>query len=155
MHRIATQGADILTLLCKKASASKNFTLAFFSALMRAMEETKSERNVATLVAHWKTAASALGSHVDKHQEVDQRAAPGFGRVEHDISGVRDVLEFPLKHLRAETERQLWKQWGDLLKQGRARFNHYFKINVQFSKLKLPQSQVQLDLNVNTIYSGL
>ena len=49
-------------------------------------------------------------------QEVDQRPA---GRVEHDISAVRDVLVFPLKHLRVETGRQLWKQWVDLLKQGR------------------------------------
>ena len=85
---------------------------------MRAMEETKSETNVAALVAHWKTVALALGDHIDKHQEVDLTPATA-GRVEHDISGVRGVLEFPLKHLRAETGRQLWKQWVDLLKQGR------------------------------------
>ena len=105
-----------MTMLCKKASASKNFTLSFFSSLMGAMEESKSEAKGPILVAFWKIAASALGDHIDKHHEVDQRPSTG-GRVEHDISGARGVLEFPLKHLRAETGRQLWKQWVDLLKQ--------------------------------------
>ena len=105
-----------MTMLCKKASASKDFTLSFFSAMMKAMEDTMSEKKVSTFVALWKIAASSLGDHIDKHQEVDQRPS---GQVEHDLSGVMAVLELPLKYLRAETGRQLWKQWVDLLKQGR------------------------------------
>ena len=111
-----SQIADVMALLCKKACASKDYTLTFVGELARAMDGLANERNVNAFVAFWKTAAAAVRDHVDKHQEVDQKAK-GSG-VEHDISGVREVLAFPLKHLRSETGRQLWKQWVDLLSQG-------------------------------------
>jgi hypothetical protein len=106
---------DVMQFLLKKAIATKTYTLVYVGEVLSTITEQNKPSCKDSLLATWKQLAAAVKDHVDRHQEVDQ--STGSGRIEHDLGPVRQVLALPLKWFKAESGRQPWKQWIELLKQ--------------------------------------